>query len=139
MFLTTVRQADSLGFAVMMRLTALLNRLLPRLPGWTIAGVVTSGTVEAKTAGMEEAISGDGPEEAISGDGPEEAAATTTAGMEEAISGDGAEGIYGATTTGGGQVRTMTGVAMNRKFLTCYISSSCHRVHPYLLPPHSTN
>jgi len=134
MFLTTVRQADSLGFAVMMRLTALLNRLLPRLPGWTIAGVVTSGTVEAKTAGMEEAISGDGPEEAISGDGPEEAAATTTAGMEEAISGDGpeeaaattttagmegaisgdgAEGIYGATTMGDGQVRTMTGVAMN--------------------------
>ena len=99
----------TLGFAVaLVPLSNLLSLLLRLLPGWTIAGAVTSGTVEAKTAGVEETISGDGPEEAAaatngattSGDGLEEAATTTN----------------GATTSGDGLIRTMTGVAGNRKF-----------------------
>ncbi len=88
-----------------MALVALtLCNLLSLLPGWTIAGAVTSGTVEAKTAGVEETISGDGPEEAA-------AAATNGA----ATSGDGLE-----------EAPTTTGVAGNRKFLL--VTS----VHPYL-------
>jgi len=114
--------------------------LLRRLPGWTIAGVVTSGTVGAAattsgigqeeingtttTSGIGQEVtngtttSGDGLVEAAatSGVGPEEAAATT--GVVETngtttiiISGDGRE--EAAATTGVEVARTMTGVAGN--------------------------
>jgi len=81
--------------------------LLSRLPGWTIAGVVTSGTVGAATT-------------TTSGDGQAEAAATTTGVVETngtttttttTISGDGRE--EAAATTGVEVARTMTGVAGN--------------------------
>ena len=100
----------TLGFAVALvalTLCNLLSLLLSLLPGWTIAGAVTSGTVEAKTAGVEETISGDGPEEAAATNG----AATSGDGLEEA-----ATITNGTTTSGDGLIRTMTGVAGNRKF-----------------------
>jgi len=91
--------------------------LLRRLPGWTIAGVVTNGTVGAAATTT---TSGIGQEEAAatttSGDGLAEAAATT--GVVETngtttiiISGDGRE--EAAATTGVEVARTMTGVAGN--------------------------
>jgi len=119
-----VLQMNSPGFAVLRKKKRI--SLLRRLPGWTIAGVVTSGTVGAAATsgiGQEEingtTTSGDGLAEAItiSGDGLVEAAATT--GVVETngttttttISGDGRE--EAAATTGVEVARTMTGVAGN--------------------------
>jgi len=121
-----VLQMNSPGFAVLRKNKRI--SLLRRLPGWTIAGVVTSGTVGAAAAtsgiGQEEingtTTSGDGLAEAItiSGDGLVEAAATTTGVVETngtttttTISGDGRE--EAAATTGVEVARTMTGVAGN--------------------------
>jgi len=114
---------NSPGFAVLRKNKRI--SLLRRLPGWTIAGVVTSGTVGAAAT----TTSGIGQEEAAaatttSGDGLAEAAATTTGVVETngtttttTISGDGRE--EAAATTGVEVARTMTGVAGNRKFCTC--------------------
>ena len=116
-------QMNSPGFAVRRKKKRI--SLLRRLTGWTIAGVVTSGTVGAAAAtsgiGQEEingtTTSGDGLAEAItiSGDGLVEAAATT--GVVET------NGTTTTTTTTSGdgqeEARTMTGVAGNRKFCTC--------------------
>jgi hypothetical protein len=116
------------GFAVKKNLPC---RLPYRPPGWTIAGVATSGMVEAATIGVVETngttTSGDGQEEVppaattTSGDGQEEVPATATIGVvvpAATTSGDGQEEVPAAS----GMV--MTGVAGNRKFLKL-CSCSC--------------
>jgi len=105
------------GFAVKKNLPC---RLPYRPPGWTIAGVATSGMVEAATIGVVETngttTSGDGQEEVppaattTSGDGQEEVPATATIGVvvpAATTSGDGQEEVPAAS----GMV--MTGVAGN--------------------------